>query len=129
MKRKTVEEPIILYDVTRLLNRRYSSVATGIDRVDIRFAKATFREFGDNCFPITKVGKRAFLFDAALALVLIESLEKVWFNGEEYDMKLAFRMEYKGLTERVLGPFFKRIEKEKTNKFSHMVYSLLNSLS
>lgn len=96
-------DPLILYDLTRLVAMRLSPVATGIDRIDLHLARAVFGAYGERCLPVVKVGPRAFLADRRLAQKLLRGLERAWFGGSPHDLHTASALEVAGLTKRIDG--------------------------
>lgn len=103
-------QALVFYDVTRLVAMRRSAIATGIDRIDLRFGQAVFREYGVRCFPVLKVGAKAFLVERTLARALLDGLDRTWFGGEPNDLRTAYALERAGLTRRIDGPLAHLIE-------------------
>ena len=95
---------LLFYDITRLIAMRRSPIAPGIDRIDIRFARAVFEEYGERCFPVAKVGSKALVADRELARALIRGLERTWFEGRPNEVRIARALEAAGLTQRIDGP-------------------------
>jgi hypothetical protein len=91
---------IVLYDVTRLVNRRRAPHPTGIDRIDLKFAAATFARFGDECLPVMSVGRRPVVLSDIRDLVvdLLASLDAAWFGDVAPSEAVAARIDRLGLT-------------------------------
>ena len=97
-------DTLVFYDVTRLVSRRRAPVATGIDRIDLHFARAVLDAYGERCLPVVKVGKRAFLADRPLIERLVASLEGAWFDGAAHNIGNARALESAGLTQKIEAP-------------------------
>lgn len=109
-------EALVFYDVTRLVAMRLSPIATGIDRVDIRFAGAVIDAYGDRCFPVVKVGNKAIMANRSLVCSLVDGLAKTWFDGRPCDLRTARALEAAGLTATIDGPLARR---PRTKFFRH----------
>ncbi len=74
-------QTLILYDVTRLVDRRRAAIATGIDRIDLQWAYATFMRFGAACLPIVQCGRHSAVLTRQRAAIvqLLQALRDVWF--------------------------------------------------
>ncbi len=71
----------VFYDVSRLVNRAHGTVATGIDRIDLRFARAVLDRHGEDCHFVVRVRRRVVLAERSLIVALIDALERIWFDG------------------------------------------------
>ncbi len=100
----TDDGPLVFYDMTRLVAMRLSPIATGIDRIDLRLARAVFEAYGERCFPVVKVGSKALLADRRLAHALIQYLDRTWFEGRPHDLRTVRALEAAGLAQRIDGP-------------------------
>lgn len=91
---------LVLYDVTRLVNRRRAPHPTGIDRIDLKFAAATFAHFGAACLPVVQVGRRPAVLAAEreLMIELIAGLDAAWFDDAEPNEAVAERIDHLGIT-------------------------------
>ncbi|MCP4748083.1 MAG: glycosyltransferase family 4 protein [Desulfobacteraceae bacterium] len=104
---------IIFYDVTRLISRRSSPIASGIDRVDIKYLRYVLNKYGTACNFITKIGSQAIPVNRQLAVKLIETLEKTWFGSKDRDLDVARDIEMAGLSKTIKGfqgPFGGRVK-------------------
>lgn len=106
-------DTLVFYDVTRLVSRRRAPVATGIDRIDLHYARAALDAYGERCRPVVKVGNRAFLADRPLIERLVASLEGAWFDGAAHDIGNALALEAAGFAQRIEAPFQSNTAGEK----------------
>lgn len=92
--------PLVLYDVTRLVGRRRARFPTGIDRIDLAFAAATFARFGARCLPVVAAGGRPLVLarERGIVVALLASLERAWFGDASPDEAVARRIDRLGLT-------------------------------
>lgn len=103
--------PLVLYDVTRLVNRRRAPNPTGIDRIDLEFAAATFARFGADCLPVVLVGRHpVVLADERAAIVdLVGALGAAWSRGAVPDEAVATRIDRLGIAANI-GYGTRRVE-------------------
>lgn len=72
----------VLFDLTRLIERRNTQTATDIDRVDLQYARFVLQgDLGQPEF-IAQQGGTLVTVSSASAKRLLETLEKRWFFGE-----------------------------------------------
>lgn len=93
------EANAVLYDITRIISRRRSRIATGIDQIDLQHARAFLDAYGEDCRFVAKVRKRAVMVDRKLAVSLIEALEKTWFHGGEPDALISLKLDFAGVAD------------------------------
>lgn len=129
------DQSLAFYDMTRLVAVRLSPIATGIDRIDQRFARAVFEAYGERCFPVVRVGSKALLADRGLSRALILGLERTWFEGRPRDLRIARALEVAGLTQRIDGPLTQGLHNRKGRcggpaalRLSYLALTALNGL-
>ena len=129
------DQSLVFYDMTRLVAMRLSPIAAGIDRIDLRFARAAFEAYGERCFAVVKVGSKALLADPGLSRALILGLERTWFEGWPRDLRIARALEVAGLTQRIDGPLARGLHNRKGGcggpkalRLSHLALTALNGL-
>ncbi|WP_269586053.1 glycosyltransferase family 4 protein [Roseibium sp. Sym1] len=75
-------EGIILFDMSRLVSRFNEATATGIDRVDIRYAKYLSDRFGDKCVFVVQQHGKMYLYGSRDAGKAINNLWDRWISGK-----------------------------------------------
>nr|WP_321442508.1 glycosyltransferase family 1 protein [uncultured Cohaesibacter sp.] len=107
------KKPLILFDVTRLIQRRRASIATGIDRIDVQWAQAIFDHFGPDCLPVMlHKGQPLILRDEQVAIrALIRSQIGCWFCQQEPDEQIVARLDRAGLAANA-GYGSRKVEKQ-----------------
>ncbi len=105
--------PLVLYDVTRLVNRRRASNPTGIDRIDLELAAATFARFGADCLPVVLVGRHPVVLadERATIVDLLGGLGAAWSRGTAPDEAVAARIDRLGVAANN-GHGARRVERE-----------------
>jgi glycosyltransferase involved in cell wall biosynthesis len=92
----------VFYDASRLVNRAHSRVATGIDRIDLRFARAVLDHHGEDCQFIVRAWRWTVLADRALIVTLVEALERIWFDGGGPEPAILRKIEGAGIRTSVI---------------------------
>jgi glycosyltransferase involved in cell wall biosynthesis len=87
-----------------LLERRFSLVPTGIDRIDIKFAEALIDAYGDDVIFIANLRRRPMIIDSGLAVPLIRQLSGNWFRSANADMSAGLALQRKGWTNSFQSP-------------------------
>ena len=92
----------VLYDVTRLIQRRRARIPTGIDRIDAQWALATFEAFGERCLPVMMHGKGARILHGEQALVRSMLVAQInsWFGDGTPDEEVARALDRAGLSRQ-----------------------------
>ena len=108
------QSPLILYDVTRLVNRRRATIPTGIDRIDLQLAYAIFERFGATCQPVIQTGHQTVVLEGERPLIieLLQSLKITWFSAEQPSRQVAARLDWLGVASNA-GYGSKKIEKNR----------------
>ncbi len=90
----------VLYDVTRLIQRRRARIPTGIDRIDAQWALAAFEAFGERCLPVMMHGKGARILHEEQALVrsMLAAQINSWFGDGTPDEEVARALDRAGLS-------------------------------
>jgi glycosyltransferase involved in cell wall biosynthesis len=73
---------VFLYDITRLISRSNAPAPTGIDRVDIRYAKYLKETQGDNCVFVIQQHNHLYLYDFTEATQALDMLWQRWISGQ-----------------------------------------------
>ena len=95
---------VILYDVTRLINRRLAPFATGIDRVDISFALGLAESAPERVVFVAKRGGDGAIVERDLAVDFMRAMQEAWLDGEARDRSFSRRLERAGVVDNMLGP-------------------------
>jgi len=106
-------DKIILYDVTRLINRRRAVIPTGIDRIDLQLAIAVFERFGPACLPVVQVGEHTTVMEKERQTIIemLQGLKSTWFGEGQPNEQVASRLGWLGVTTNA-GVGAKKVETE-----------------
>ncbi len=95
---------LVLYDASRLLSRRLAPIATGIDRIDLTFARDLAQAYGKRLVFVAKLGQSGVVVPRNLMDDLLESLHAAWFQGQANNHALARNFARHGLVEHPFPP-------------------------
>ena len=95
----------ILYDVTRLLNRRHEPFATGIDRVDLQFALGLVTSAPERIIFVAQRGNDGVIVDSDLMVRFMRALQESCLDAETWDRSYSRAFERLRLVARAEGPF------------------------
>ncbi len=121
-----INQQVVLYDVTRLVNRRRAAIPTGIDRIDVQLACAVFERFGEGCLPVVQCGSQTVVLQAERPVItdLLNNLKSVWFGNGKLSVKLAKRLDWLGISSNY-GTGSRKVEKAGRKHLSATQHLLL----
>ncbi len=117
---------INIYDLTGLFIRQVSETPTGIDRVDLEYARFLLYKYADNTIFIKQHRGKLIVLPPNDSRALIQHLELHWANNTsetqssdennaQSDSSLSFRIDHYGLWEPDLDMFFSMPFAERFN--------------
>lgn len=75
-----IETEAVIFDITRLQRARRRQFATGVDRIDLRIGLDLLERFGERCFFVAEIGRRAVEIRFEMAQKLLRALAAQWFG-------------------------------------------------
>ncbi|MDR1461499.1 MAG: glycosyltransferase family 4 protein [Campylobacteraceae bacterium] len=115
----------VFYDITRIISRKDSSIPTGIDRVDIKYAYHFLKSNFCNAFFIFFYNGKFFLCDKKISEHILETLHNRWIvgsNTHEIKLQTTFDWLIKNHLENARNALS---NKEKLNKIDASLFGQL----
>ncbi len=109
-----IRTDLILYDVTRLLNRRLEPFATGIDRVDLHFALGLAETSPERIVFVAQRGGDGVVIERDLMVRFMRSLQEACFDSEKWNRSFSRRFEQLGLVGNFGGPLSFDLDRLRT---------------
>lgn len=103
--RNHIHADVIVYDVTRLLSGRLKSIGTGIDRVDLHFARGLAESAPERIVFVAQRRRGGVVIDTDLMVSFMRSLQVCWADADKMDRSFSRRFEKLHCVANTEGPF------------------------
>lgn len=98
-------QAVVVYDLTRLMNRRLRPLPTGIDRIDLHFARAVLDRGAREAVFVVHARGTAVPVGHGVAVRLVAALERSWAGQGRVSAPQSRGLELAGLTDS-FGPVY-----------------------